>query len=85
MALIGAMFVYSPHRPSIGLAEAVTAATKDASAQWATSVAASGWAPALADAVLRRTIADTLPGPTTGSPAVHAPATVKQDKEPGRH
>lgn len=81
MALVGAIFVHSPHRPGVGIGDEVAALAKGASAQLATSVGASGLAPALADAVLRRTITEAMPAPS-GPAGVAADA--KRGGEPGR-
>lgn len=81
-ALIAVIFSFSPHRANLGLAEAVASVTKGATAQLANS--AAGMAPALADAVLRRTIADAVPAAAAGPGAMAAIAAPKREGEPAR-
>ncbi|WP_375458436.1 hypothetical protein [uncultured Enterovirga sp.] len=74
-AVIASIYSYSPQRPGLGLAESLAAATKDASAHLAGAVAASGAGPAMADAVLRRTIADAAPSATAAGTVGARPET----------
>lgn len=83
-ALIATIFSFSPHRAKLGLAEAVASVTKGATAQLAASAAAAGVAPALADAVLRRTIADVVPAAMAGSGAMAGIAAPKPEGDTAR-